>query len=164
MSLPELCDVCKYKHPDTDTINFSALRCSNQKTTHPAISCSNPCEGNSLIDPLPSSSVFIGPFPSSSAFNDDPFPTTAGPPDPSITGDIASASSRPCFLLPRRKLNARKATRHTAAMAPITTPAMAPEDNPEDDLEALGELDGLESGKEGEEVVASSFRQQMFLS
>ena len=49
-------------------------------------------------------------------------------------------------------------------MAPITTPAMAPEDNPEDDLEALGELDELESGKEGEEVVASSFRQQMFLS
>ena len=47
-------------------------------------------------------------------------------------------------------------------MAAITMPAMAPEDRLEDDLEALGLFDGLDTGKDGD-VVASALDQQMGL-
>ena len=79
----------------------------------------------------------------------------------------------PFRLLARMIPNAmRQATMTTAAM---TMPAMAPEDKPEDDLEAWGMLEGLDSGEdesevlglpdgldsgEDEEVVASALDQQ----
>ena len=57
-------------------------------------------------------------------------------------------------------LNTRKPTRQErATAAAMTMPAMAPEDRPEGDLEALGLLDGLDIDT-GEVVVASALDQQ----
>lgn len=49
-----------------------------------------------------------------------------------------------------------------ATTTAITMPAMAPEDRCEDDLEALGLFDGLDTGND-EAVVASALDQQMGL-
>ena len=78
----------------------------------------------------------------------------------SFIGGIAFALS-PRLLLARIILSMRKPTRQeTATKAPMTMPAMAPEDRPEDELEALGLLDGLDASKGGV-VVASALDQQM---
>lgn len=72
-----------------------------------------------------------------------------------------SFSSLPSLLLARMVSAVRSLTRRaTATMAAITMPAMAPEDRFEDDLEALGLLDGFDT-IEDEEVVASALDQQM---
>ena len=55
-------------------------------------------------------------------------------------------------MIPTVKSPARQ---ETATMATITMPAMAPEDRFEDDLEALGLLDGLDTS-EDEDVMASA--------
>ena len=41
-------------------------------------------------------------------------------------------------------------------MAPMTMPAMAPEDSDEDELEVLGIFDGVDVGEDEEEVMASA--------
>ena len=57
--------------------------------------------------------------------------------------------------------NTRRPTRQeTATTAAMTMPAMAPENRPEDDLEALVLLDGLDIDT-CEVVVASALDQQM---
>lgn len=66
----------------------------------------------------------------------------------------------PC-LLARMIPTLRNPTRQeTATTAAITMLAMAPEARSEDDLEALGLLDGLDTSKD-EDAVASALDQQM---
>ena len=78
----------------------------------------------------------------------------------SLLGAIAFASLT-SLLLARMILSTRKPTRQeTANKAAMTMPAMAPEDRPEGDLDALGLLDGLDIDT-GELVVASALDQQM---
>ena len=116
-------------------------------SNHPLISCLISCDGNSVIRPFPSSSAFTEPF----AKVEVPY---------WFIGAIAFASL-PSLLLARMIPNTRKPTRQeTATTAAMTMPAMAPEDRPEGDLEALGLLDGLDIDT-GEVVVASALDQQM---
>lgn len=66
-------------------------------------------------------------------------------------------------LLARMIPTVRSPTRQKrATTTAITMPAMAPEDRCEDDLEALGLFDGLDTGND-EAVVASALDQQMGL-
>ncbi|KAL9068513.1 MAG: hypothetical protein Q9161_006162 [Pseudevernia consocians] len=75
---------------------------------------------------------------------------------PNDTSGGISFALLPSLLLARMIPNARSPARQeTATMAAITMPAMAPEDIFEDDLEALGLLDGLDTS-EDEDVVASA--------
>lgn len=78
-----------------------------------------------------------------------PFPN----PGPSVTGGIAFASL-PSRLRLRMNRNMRNATRQeTATTDAITMPAMAPEARCEDEVEALGLPEGLDSCKAGLEAL-----------
>lgn len=104
----------------------------------------------------------------------EPFPTVEAP-YPFI--GVITFALLPSPFLARMIPTVRNPTRQeTATTAAMTMPAMAPEDRPEDDLEALGLLDGLDTGKddvealglvgeldasEDKDVVASALDQQM---
>lgn len=127
------------KSPSCRRINPFRLDFRNQQfSSYHIISCLNSCEGNSGTSPFPSSSAFKEPFP------------TKGGPCPSVIGGIAFAPL-PWLLLARMIPNPTR--EETATTTPITMPAMAPEDRCEDDLEAVGLLDGLDSGEDDPEAL-----------
>ena len=90
----------------------------------------------------------------------EPFPLVEAP-YLSVVGSSFASLTFPLLarMIPTVRSPARQKRTTTAAK---TMPAMAPEDRCEDDLEALGLFDGLDTGND-EDVVASALDQQMGL-